>query len=110
MSDLYNRIDNLCKKRNKTITKMCKECGASRASLTDLKVGRKQQLSSKTLSLIAEYFCVTVDYLLGNETVNALQSLRDEDRALLEVAKGMTPEQVALMTEFARKMKGEMND
>lgn len=71
MSELYERIENLCKARNITITTMCKECGASRGSLTDLKSGRKQKLSVDTLSKIAVYFGVTVDHLAGNETKNA---------------------------------------
>lgn len=71
MSDLYNRIEELCKENNKSITTMCKESGASRASLSDLKVGRKQSLSAETLSKIAVYFGVTVDYLLGKENKKA---------------------------------------
>jgi transcriptional regulator with XRE-family HTH domain len=67
MSDLYKRIEELCKRNNTNITAMCKESGASRASLTDLKVGRNKRLSSDTLSKIANYFGVSVDYLLGNE-------------------------------------------
>ena len=50
MSDLYNRIEILCKEKKISITTMCKESGASRASLSDLKVGRKQSLSADTLS------------------------------------------------------------
>jgi len=71
MSDLYNRIEELCKEHNESITTMCKESGASRASLSDLKVGRKQSLSAETLSKIAEHFCVSVDYLIGKETKKA---------------------------------------
>ena len=71
MSVLYERIENLCKERNITITTMCKESGASRGSLTDLKAGRKQNLSVDTLTKIAIYFGVTVDYLAGNETKKA---------------------------------------
>lgn len=67
MSDLYNRIEELCTGRGATITAMCKESGASRASLSDLKMGRKQSLSADTLSKIAGYFGVSVDYLLGAE-------------------------------------------
>lgn len=67
MTDLYNRIENLCSENDVNITQMCRESGASRASLSDLKMGRKQNLSSTTLSKIAAYFDVTVDYLLGNE-------------------------------------------
>lgn len=71
MSDLYNRIEELCRTHNETITTMCKESGASRASLSDLKVGRKQSLSTETLSKIAAHFGVSVDYLLGKENKNA---------------------------------------
>lgn len=71
MSDLYNRIEELCKENNESITTMCKESGASRASLSDLKVGRKQRLSTETLSKIAAYFGVSVDYLLGKENKRA---------------------------------------
>lgn len=48
------------------------------------------------------------DAPIRNDTaIEELQGLRDEDRALLDVARGMTPEQVRKMTEFAKTMKGE---
>ena len=65
MSDLYKRIEDLCHRDEINVTMMCRESGASRASLTDLKMGRKQSLSSDTLTKIAAYFKVSVDYLLG---------------------------------------------
>ena len=67
MSDLYERIETLCRERNVSITTVCRQCGASRASLSDLKAGRKQSLSAETLSKLAGWFNVSVDYLLGNE-------------------------------------------
>ena len=67
MADLYNRIDTLCKERGISITVMCKDAGVSRASLSDLKMGRNQTLSTETLSKIAGYFGVSVDSLLGKE-------------------------------------------
>ena len=72
MEDLYKRIEDLCNNRGVTITTMCKESGASRASLTDLKKGRKQGLSAETLAKIAAYFGVSIEYLLtGVETKKA---------------------------------------
>lgn len=68
MDDLYKRIEGLCAQNGITITGMCKESGASRASLTDLKKGRKQGLSAENLAKIATYFKVSVDFLLGVET------------------------------------------
>lgn len=71
MSDLYNRIETLCNDRQVSVTTMCKEAGASRASLSDLKAGRKQSLSADTLFKIAAYFGVSIDWLLGKQTENA---------------------------------------
>ena len=71
MDDLYKRIAALCAQNGITITGMCKESGSNRASLTDLKKGRKQGLSAETLAKIATYFKVSVDFLLGVETKKA---------------------------------------
>lgn len=69
MSELYKRIEVLCHEHNVTITDMCRESHASRASLTDLKKGRKQTLSVDTLEKIADYFHVSVDSLLGKTVI-----------------------------------------
>ncbi len=67
MSNLYYRIEKLCKSNGMTITSMCKDSGASRASLSDLKVGRKQGLSTDTLSKIAKTLGVSVGLLIGEK-------------------------------------------
>ena len=108
MSELFARIEALCKNRRITITELCRESGASRGSLSDLKQGRKQSLSAETLSKIADYFGVTVDYLLGNEQkekplVNGDEELteyleilktRPEMRMLFSLTKNATKEDV----------------
>ena len=76
MSELYNRIDELCRKNNINITIMCKACGVSRSSLTDLKMHRVKSLSATVLSRIADYFSVTVEYLMGGEPKTDLQKLK----------------------------------
>ena len=70
MSKLYDRIQTLCEKRGVSITTVCRESGASRASLSDLKMGRKQSLSAETLSKLANWFGVSVDFLLGKENAS----------------------------------------
>ena len=67
MSTLYYRIEKLCECNGMTITSMCKESGASRASLSDLKMGRKQGLSTDTLSKIAKVLGVSVGLLIGEK-------------------------------------------
>ncbi|MBR0467185.1 MAG: helix-turn-helix transcriptional regulator [Clostridia bacterium] len=65
MNKTYERIEELCKQKNISVTALCKACGISRAVLTDFKMGRQKSLSAEILSKIADYFSVSVDYLLG---------------------------------------------
>lgn len=68
MANLYNNIENLCKKRGVNVTTMCRDSGASRGSLSDLKSGRKQTLKYETLEKIANYFEISVESLVsGND-------------------------------------------
>ncbi len=67
MSNLYERIEVICKENNTNITAMCREAGVSRASLSELKMGRNKTLSYETLSKIADWFNLSVDQLTGNE-------------------------------------------
>lgn len=69
MSDLYDKIQALCRSRGINVTVMCRECGASRGALGDLKSGKKNSLSAETLRKISEYFSVSIDYLLGGAAV-----------------------------------------
>lgn len=75
MVELYERIEKLCKDRGINVTTLCTACGIPRASLSDFKAGRKKTLSAKTLSVIADYFNISVDYLYG-KTVDEESALK----------------------------------
>ena len=89
MSDLYNKIESLCKDRKISITAMCKEATVSRGSLTDLKSGRSKELSTEAVTKIANYFGTTVDFLLGTEK-NSTPPVQDERSAAIEFVKGLS--------------------
>ena len=74
MCNMYSILQKLCAQKGITITEMCKAAKISRAPLTELKMGRSKTLSSATLSKIAAYFGVSVDYLLGNKEKPAPES------------------------------------
>ena len=79
MANLYENIEKLCKQRGVNVTTMCKESGASRGSLTDLKNGRKQTLKYETLDKIASYFGTSVDTLVsGNQKESPPQQPQSE--------------------------------
>ena len=65
MSDLYKRITTLCDNRKISAGQMCKDINLSRGIITDLKMGRKKNLSTDTLTKIANYFKVPINFLLG---------------------------------------------
>jgi len=68
---MYQTIEKLCNEHSITIGKLCKEIGISSSTFTELKSGRTKTLSFKSASRVADYFGVTVDYLLGNEKTSA---------------------------------------
>ena len=62
----YKIVNNLCKERKTTITRMAEEIGLSNAAPTSWRKGAVPKLS--TVKKISEYFGVSVEYLLGTET------------------------------------------
>ena len=67
MSEMYERIENLCKDRGVNMTAMCRAAGVPRSNLSDLKYGRTSALATVNLDKISKFFDVSMDYLLGNE-------------------------------------------
>lgn len=67
MCDLYKRIYGLCQAKGISIGRMCANLRISRGNLTELKMGRIKTLKTDNLTKIADYFNVTVDFLLCAE-------------------------------------------
>lgn len=76
MCTLYERIIDLCEKKGVKGGKMCTDLGMSKATLTELKMGRQTGLSATKAQKIATYFGVSVGYLLGEEEKR--QSIENE--------------------------------
>lgn len=58
---LYEKVNGLCKAHGTNLTKIEKECGLANATMR-WKIGSP---SAESLRRVADYFCVSVDYLLG---------------------------------------------
>lgn len=129
MYNLYENIYALCKERGITPGALCGELGFRRSVLSDLKNGRKKSLDTTTLMKIAEYFNVSVDYLLtGEETKKAptdgernhaidqiddelkeyLDELRNrsEMRMLFSTTKNATKAQIEAIVKMIEEMQG----
>ena len=106
MNEIYARIEALCKSRGMNITEMCKKCSIPRASLTDFKMGRNKSLSASTLQKIAEYFSVSVEYLLVGE---APSSEEVNLKIALFGGEGITDEMLEEVKKFAAYIKEREN-
>ena len=107
MANLYNNIENLCKKRGVNVTTMCRDSGASRGSLSDLKSGRKQTLKYETLEKIANYFEISVESLVSGddrqkEKPNALDGIE------LDMAN-LSPEDLELFKRILAAPEAKKN-
>lgn len=98
MADLYENIVKLCRNRGITGGRLCTELGFSRSTLSDLKAGRINSLSSQKLQKIADYFSVSVDTLLtGEEPVLTPRDERDISRKLQQTLCQLESGQEGLM-------------
>lgn len=98
MADLYENIAKLCRNRGITGGRLCTELGFSRSTLSDLKAGRINSLSSQKLQKIADYFSVSVDTLLtGEEPALTPRDERDISRKLQQTLCQLESGQEGLM-------------
>lgn len=84
MCTLYERIIKLCDSKGVAGSRMCLDLGLSKSTLSNIKNGRVNTLSTVTAQKIASYFGVSVGYLLGEEEKeeqkeNAPVAVSDED-------------------------------
>ena len=100
MCTLYERIQDLCKSKGVSASRMCLELGMSKSTMSDLKGGRKKGVNADTAQKIAAYFGVSVGYLLGEEDKKNKpvenDGLSENMRALIDFAKSV-PEDKAEM-------------
>lgn len=97
---MYEVFEQLLQKHGVTSYKVAKEAGVTQTALSNWKAGRSTP-TTKTLQKIADYFGVTVDYLISGKNDSSEESgeteltTRDErdiakdlDRIMSEIKKG----------------------
>lgn len=100
-----NNIRKLRNEKRVTQTEVAKNIGISYQAL-GLYENEKNKPDPDTLWKLADYFGVTIDYLLGREPESGLvyvhtdPPLTDDEKALLNIYRNITPE----LKENARSM------
>ena len=91
MSELYDRIDKICKARRTNITALCRMAGVSRSILSELKAGRTKTLTMETAQKLADALQVSLNFLQGDfngdepievtVSLDALKELAEKEKA-----------------------------
>lgn len=103
MGNMYERIQELCGANGITIGKMCSNIGIRRSILSDFNVGRTKSLSVETISKIAEYFGVSIGFIIGEE--NKIENLSKAKQDFINEIMDWPDEQIKALTEAARAFK-----
>ena len=120
---MYDIFEQLLQQNSITTYRLCKDTGISQTTISNWKSGRSMPKQDK-LQKIAEYFGVTVDYLMGNEKDENVQYyLNDETReiaqeifdnkdmrTLFDMSRKMTPDRLKAHIEFMKKLQESEND
>lgn len=100
---MYKVFEELCELNGVTPYRVCKETGLTTATISNWKAGRYTPKQDK-LQKIAEYFNVTVDFLMTGETTDNNKGVilnakdeRDIEKRLEAALADLENEQSALM-------------
>ena len=113
MGSLYERITNLCKEKGVAPSRMCLDLGISKSTMSEMNAGRRQGVSTATAQKIADYFGVTVGYLLGTETPETKKSpdelkLTEGEEILINLFRQVPANQQDLVLQMIRAALGKM--
>nr|WP_308743254.1 helix-turn-helix transcriptional regulator [uncultured Anaerocolumna sp.] len=117
---MYEIFEQLLQKHGITTYKVSKDTGISQTTFSNWKSGRSTPKQDK-MQILADYFGVTVDYLLGIEKDENVQYyLNDETREiaqeifenkdlriLFDASRKAKPDDLKLIIEMAKRFKGE---
>lgn len=108
---IYTSIKSLCDSHTPPISfsKMCVDLGLSKSLGTKLKDNPDKEINSETAQMIADYFKVSVDRVLGNEQKEEPTSQTTDERITLYEniinlcdAKGIKPGKMCNDTQISR--------
>lgn len=112
---MYDIFERLCHEKGVTPYRVCKETGLTTSTISNWKAGRYTPKQDK-MQKIADYFGVTVDYLmtgeekegyyLNEETAKLAQEMfEDEDmRSLFDMKRNMPPERFKAHMDFMKNL------
>lgn len=120
---MYEVFEQLLQKFGVTTADVCKATGIGQSTMSNWK-NRRNLISGKNAQLIADYFGVSVDYImtgkekeggetyyLNDETREIAQEIFENPdlKSLFEMSRKMPPERLRAHIEFMKKMQESEN-
>lgn len=106
----YEVFDELRRKKGVSAAEVARATGIDGGTFTHWKKGEYAPKTEK-LRKIADYFGVTVDYLMTGDDTDPLMQQRlkmsEEEKMLADLAAKADPEQVKLAVTFLKTLMGE---
>lgn len=116
---MWEIFEKLCKERGVSAYRVCEETGIKTSAMSGWKAG-KYKFKTEKLKLIADYFGVTVDYLLTGEepeegyyvnpeTAEMAQKIFENRdlRLLFDAAEDASPEDLQLVHQMLLALKSK---
>lgn len=102
MSDLYNRINDLCRTNGLSIPKMCEKANIRSSVIYDLKSGKKSGISRKTAEKIAEALQITVSELYKEKTPDAKAPRDKKYDEIFSLLASLSDEKIAEAVRYLK--------
>jgi transcriptional regulator with XRE-family HTH domain len=110
---MYEIFEQLRHKKGISVYRVSKDTGVSQATLSAWKAGEYTPKQDK-LQKIADYFDVSLDYLLGNKQKNKpsanAESLSDIENEILEIYHNLPEDKKQTFITVARSLKSRPED
>lgn len=91
MAEMYEVLDKLLKEKDISGAKMSEDLGMSKSFMTELRKGRAKSIKIETAQKVADYFGVSIDFLLGNQ---------DKEKTTTANSGGFSEKDVRLVVWF----------
>lgn len=104
MCDLYKTIETYCQKNNIKIADLARNTGLNKTLFSDLKNGRSKTLSIDRLIIIANYFNISLDELVGRKRKTPDDKSSEVIDKIMKLLSAMTPEQKAAFVQTAEAL------
>lgn len=90
---VYDKFCDLCSQKGVSPSKAAMDAGFSKSLISKWKSKQEIVPSSEVLQKIADYFGVSVDYLLGKEKQPTEGELHPANKKLMDLSRTLPPEE-----------------